>query len=293
MNIPIIFTKQPTKTIAASLTILSNCLLIAAKILVAGYYGSVSILSEAIHSGIDLLSALITFIAIRLSARPADESHPFGYKKVENISALLEGILLFAASVIIMKEAVLKIIFPDEAENTYLALIIMSISSIVNALLSAYLAKIASRENSAALAADASHLKADAYTSAGVAIGILLMNTTGMSFFDPLIAISVSLIITREAWYLCRTALIPLLDAGLPSNDRLKIDEVMERFQGKIINYHDVKTRIAGRETYINLHVTLDKNLTVQEAHALGEFIESALESAIQNARVSIHVDPF
>ncbi len=293
MSKPIFYSKQPTKTIAASLTILSNCLLITAKVMAASYCGSVSILSEAIHSGMDLLSALITFFAVRLSVRPADDSYPFGYAKVENVSALLEGILLFAASMIIMKEAVLKIIFPVKAEDTYLALVVMSLSAIVNALLSAYLYKTAKRENSAALAADASHLKADVYTSAGVAIGILLMKVTGMPVFDPIIAIIVSLIITREAWYLSKNALIPLLDAGLSPKDRLKIEEIMERFQGKIINYHDVKTRIAGHETYINLHVTLDKNVTVKESHALGEFIVSELKLAIKNTHVSIHIDSF
>ena len=105
-------------------------------------------------------------------------------------------------------------------------------------------------------------------------------------------AIVVALLITREAWYLSKNALMPLLDAGLPLKGRLKIKEILERFQGKIISYHDVKTRIAGNKTFIELHVTLDKNATVKESHTLGEAIESELESAIKNSHVSIHVDP-
>jgi cation diffusion facilitator family transporter len=285
-------TKLNSKTTAASLAIISNCILIAAKFVIAGISGSVSILSEAMHSGIDLLASLITFFAVRLSAHPANESYPFGYGKIENISALLEGMLLFAASFTIIKEALPKILYPAETTETFLIIAVMFFSAVLNGLISSHLYKVAKKEDSIALEADASHLKTDAYTSFGVGAGILLMKMTGLHIIDPIVAIVVALLIAKEAWHLTRNALTPLLDAGLPSEDRLKIKEVLDRFQNKIIDYHEIKTRKAGNSTFIDLHVTIDKNVTVKESHDLGESIESELEKVVKNSNVNIHVDP-
>ncbi|MBU2703510.1 cation diffusion facilitator family transporter [Sporomusaceae bacterium BoRhaA] len=287
-----LITKLNNKTTASLLAILSNCILISVKFLIAGISGSVSILSEAIHSGMDLLASLIVFFSIRLSAEPANESFPFGYGKIENISALLEGILLFAAALIIIAEAIPKIIYPVETAETYLAIGVMSISTVINFLISSHLYKVAKSEDSMALAADAAHLRTDTYSSLGVAVGIILMRITGLHIIDPIIAVIVAMLITKAAYNLSRNALVQLLDARIPPEQCLKIKEVLERCQDKIINYHEIKTRKAGNNTFINLHITVDKNLTVKESHALEDFIESELELVIKNAYINIHVDP-
>jgi cation diffusion facilitator family transporter len=280
------------KTTASFLTILSNCLLIAAKLWIAGISGSVSILSEAMHSGMDLLASLIAFFSIRLSVQPANESYPFGYGKIENLSALLEGLLLFAASLAIITEAMPKIIRPAEPSATYLMIGAMSTFAVISYVLSLYLTEVARREDSIALAADAVHLKTDAYASFGVAGGIALMNLTGFPVIDPIIAILVATLIGTEAYHLSRSALSQLLGAGIPMEERRKIKEVLERFRDNIIDYHEIKTRKAGCNTFINLHITIDKNLTVKESHTLEEFIEYQLGLAIKNANVNIHIDP-
>jgi cation diffusion facilitator family transporter len=168
----------------------------------------------------------------------------------------------------------------------------MSISAVINFLISSHLYKVAKSEDSMALAADAAHLKTDAHSSLGVAVGILLMRITGLHIIDPLIAIIVAMLITKTAYNLSRKALVQLLDAGIPPEEHLKIKEVLERCQDKIIDYHEIKTRKAGNNTFINLHITIDKNLTVKESHLLEGFIESELELVIKNAYISIHVDP-
>lgn len=284
--------KSNTKTTAALLAILANCLLIAVKLWIAGISGSVSILSEAVHSGMDLLASVITFFSIRLSAQPANESYPFGYGKIENISALLEGLLLFAAALTIFTEAIPKIIYPEKTSATYLVIGVMSVAAVINYFIALYLYKVATTEDSMALAADAAHLRTDAYAAFGVSVGIGLMQITGFYIIDPLIAILVATLIVKTAYKLSQNALAQLLDAGIPPDEHLKINEVLERFQNKIINYHEIKTRKAGKSTFINLHITIDKNLTVQDSHTLEELIESELGLAIRNAVVSIHVDP-
>lgn len=284
--------KFNNKTVAASLTIVSNCALIAAKVVIAALSGSVSILSEAIHSGIDLLASLITFTALRLSANPACESYPFGYGKIENISALFEGLLLFAASWSILREAFVKVIYPPETGDTVLSIAVMFFSAVINACLTKYLDRVATKEASIALAADASHLRADAYTSLGVGIGILIMQITGWQAIDSIAAILVAMLIAKEAWQLVKSALPLLLDAALPPEDRVRIQTVLERFRDRIVDYHEIKTRQSGSNNYIDLHITMDQNLTVRESHALGEYIESELKLAIKNATVTIHIDP-
>lgn len=280
------------KVRVAMLSVLSNTTLIILKLIVGLFSGSVSIISEAIHSGMDLVASIIAFFSVRASSKPADKGHPYGHGKIENVSGVIEGLLIFIAAFLIIKEAIAKLIHPTEVSQTYMAIAVMGISAIVNIIVSRTLYKVAKREESVALEADALHLKTDVYTSAGVALGLLLMKVTGISMLDPITAILVALLIIKEAWSLCKDAFKPLLDACLTEEEELKIKQILETYDEKIKGYHKLRTRRSGNIKYIDFHMFVDGGLTVDEAHSLSKEIEKVLEHEIKNTNASIHIEP-
>ena len=210
------------KVKAARLSLMSNTSLIIMKLIVGLFTGSVSIISEAIHSTMDLLAAIIAFFSVRISDKPADESHPYGHGKIENISGVIEALFIFVASVWIIVESVKKIINPEEIESVGIGFIVMFISAAINFIVSKKLYKVAKEESSIALEADALHLKADVYTSLGVGVGLILIWITGLNYLDPIVAILVAIFILKESFELLKTAFNPLLDIKL-SDEEIEI----------------------------------------------------------------------
>ena len=280
------------KVKVALLSVLSNTTLIIMKIVTGLLSGSVSIISEAIHSGMDLIASLIAFFSVKVSSKPADKEHPYGHGKIENVSGVVEGLLIFIAAFLIIKEAILKIFYPSEISETTIAIAVMGISAIINAIVSSILYKVAKKEDSVALEADSLHLKTDVYTSAGVAVGLLLMKLTGITVLDSITAILVALLILKEAWGLCRNAFSPLLDASLTDEEEAKIIEVLEEYNGQFDEFHKLRTRKSGNIKYIDFHMLVDGSITVKEAHSLSETIEEELEKKISNTNVHIHIEP-
>ncbi|HEX2925412.1 MAG TPA: cation diffusion facilitator family transporter [Ruminiclostridium sp.] len=281
-----------TKVKVAMLSVISNSALIVMKLIVGVLSGSVSIISEAIHSGMDLVASIIAFFSVRASSKPADKEHPYGHGKIENVSGVIEGLLIFIAAFLIIKEAIVKLIHPTEVSQTFMAIAVMGISSGINILVSRTLYKVAKKEESVALEADALHLKTDVYTSAGVALGLLLMTVTRIRILDPITAILVALLIVKEAWSLCRDAFKPLLDASLTEEEEIKIKGILETYDEKIKGYHKLRTRRSGNIKYIDFHMFVDGSLTVDEAHSLSKEIETILEQEIKNTNASIHIEP-
>jgi cation diffusion facilitator family transporter len=278
-----------SKVKVARLSILSNSTLIILKLLVGLTTGSVSIISEAIHSTMDLLAAIIAFFSVKASDKPADDIHPYGHGKVENISGVIEALLILAASIWIIVEAVKKLITPGEIESIGLGFIVMFISSAVNYIVSKKLYKVAKEEDSIALEADALHLKADVYTSLGVGIGLFLIWITKLNYLDPIVAISVAIFILKEAIELLISAFNPLLDVKL-SNDEIKIIKYsINKFSAIYCNYHDLKTRKSGRMRYVDLHLVFPENMTVKEAHDICDKIENDIETSLAHTEVMIH----
>ncbi|HNT94034.1 MAG TPA: cation diffusion facilitator family transporter, partial [Bacteroidales bacterium] len=216
------------KTRTARLSVLSNSLLIIMKIMVGIFTGSVSIISEAIHSAIDLVAAVIAFFAVKISGTPADDRHPFGHGKVENVSGVIEALLIFAAAAWIVYEAMDRFIHPGETEALGLGVLVMVISAVVNIFVSRRLYKVARLTDSVALEADALHLKTDVITSAGVALGLALIWITGWHILDPLIALLVALVIIYESWMLLRRAFYPLLDTALSQSEMEKLTAILD-----------------------------------------------------------------
>jgi cation diffusion facilitator family transporter len=283
-----------SKTKVAALSVASNTTLIIIKIIAGILSGSVSIISEAIHSSMDLLAALIAFFAVRFSAKPADKDHPYGHGKMENISGTVEGLLIFVASIIIIYQAFDKIIHPRhiETDMAYVAAAVMIVSSVINIFVSRMLYKVAKKTESMALEADALHLKTDVLTSAGVALGIMLIAITGINILDPIVAILVAMLILKEAFTLCKKAVLPLLDPKLCDDEEKLIQVVMEKYKHKIIDFHSLRTRKSGNIKYIDFHMTVVKELTVEQSHMLCEAIEDDLETVLKHTNVSIHIEP-
>ncbi len=280
------------KVKVATLSILSNSVLIVLKVVAGILSGSVSIISEAIHSGMDLVAAVIAFFSVRMSSKPADKKHPYGHGKIENVSGVVEGLLIFLAAGLIIAEAVKKLFNPSEISSATVAAIVMIFSGVVNFIVSRILYKTAKEEDSIALEADSLHLKTDVYTSLGVGAGILLIKITGIALFDPIIAILVACLIVKEAWVLCRNAFGPLMDTKLSDEDESRIREIMDMFKHDILDYHELRTRKSGNMKYIDFHMTVKEGITVKESHCLSDRIEQELEKALKNTSISIHFEP-
>lgn len=278
------------KVSIARLSIVSNTLLILMKLAVGIISGSVSILSEAIHSSMDLIAAVIAFFSVRVSDNPPDTRHPYGHGKIENISGVIESLLIFIAAVWIIVEAIKKLLGEKiELDSIALGSIVMLISALVNIFVSKKLYKVARATNSVALEADALHLKTDVYTSLGVAVGLGLIMITRINWLDPVIAILVALFIIKEAYELMIRAFTPLLDTAWSTTE---IEDLESRLNGLDVNYHNLRTRVAGNYRFVDIHIQIPEDVSVGKAHKYCDKIENELTKVYENLTVTIHVEP-
>ncbi|MGL4859956.1 MAG: cation diffusion facilitator family transporter [Enterobacteriaceae bacterium] len=285
------------KTAAALISVISNSCLIVLKLIVGLLSGSVSIISEAIHSAMDLLASLIALFSVRQSDQPPDKKHPYGHDKIENISGVIEALLILLAAAWIIIEAIRKMFNPSVIENIGLGFLVMLFSSLVNILVSRHLYKVATQEDSVALAADALHLRADVLTSMGVAIGLLFIWVAGLfghdlHILDPIIAIAVALFIIREAFEMLNRSFQPLLDHSLTEEEETIIEQEIQRHCHYGGPFHNLRTRRAGRRRYIDFHLSLPGDMSVSDSHQLCDVIERAIEQQLPYAEVLIHVEP-
>ena len=278
------------KVSIARLSILSNTSLIIMKLVIGLISHSVSIISETIHSSIDLIAAIIAFFSVKVSDNPPDSRHPYGHGKIENISGVIEALLIFAAAIWIIVEAIKKLLGePIKLESIGIGSLVMVISAIINIYVSRRLYKVARETKSVALEADALHLRTDVYTSFGVAAGLGLIMITGISWLDPIVAILVALFIIREAYRLLKRAFTPLLDEAWEKAD---IDDLEKTLHELNVDYHELRTRVAGNYRFIDLHIDMPKELSVESAHEYCDKIEEKLTSEFENLNVTIHVEP-
>lgn len=278
------------KVSIARLSILSNTILILIKLAVGLISGSVSIISEAIHSSMDLIAAIIAFLAVKVSDNPPDTRHPYGHGKIENISGVIEALLIFIAAIWIIVEAIRKLLGEKiELDSIELGSVVMLISAVVNFIVSRRLYKVARATNSVALEADALHLKTDVYTSLGVAVGLGLIIITGINWLDPVIAILVALFIIRESYELLRKAFTPLLDTAWGDKE---IEDLIKTLNSLDVCYHDLRTRVAGNYRFLDLHIQIPEDVSVGSAHKYCDKIENELTNSYDNLTVTIHVEP-
>jgi cation diffusion facilitator family transporter len=285
------------KTQVATLSVASNSFLTFAKLTIGLVSGSVSILSEGIHSGIDLLAAFIALFAVRESGKPADSGHAYGHGKIENVSGTIEAVLIFVAALMIISEAIQKVqeIISGEGGqvgNLGLGMLIMGASAIVNLFVSTKLMRVAKQTDSVALEADALHLRTDVYTSLGVFGGLLLITITGWAILDPIIAFGVALMIFKASFELTKKAFSPLVDVSLPDEEREIITEVLLCHVDKFVEFHELRTRKAGAERQVDLHLVVAKNTSVVDVHELCDVIEHEINLRLHGTHVLIHAEP-
>ncbi|GGF74991.1 cadmium transporter [Azorhizobium oxalatiphilum] len=254
--------------------------------------GSIALLSDALESIINVAAALAAFIALRISGRPADDNHQYGHHKAEYFSAVLEGVLIVLAALSILREAYYGFLdprFPDQPLN---GMLLNGAATVINALWCMVLLRVGRAWRSPALVADGKHLMTDVITSIGVLAGFVLVPVTGWPQLDPLLAGLVALNILWTGWGLMRESVGGLMDAAPPPDVVARIRELVSTHAAGAIEAHDLRTRHAGRMTFVEFHLVVPGDMTVAAAHAICDRIENALETEMEDTVITIHVEP-
>jgi cation diffusion facilitator family transporter len=278
---------------AARLAILVVISLVILKVAVGIITGSLSVLAQAIDSFLDLFAVTVTFLAIRMASRPADEEHPYGHGKVENIAAIFQAVLIFLAGGSIIYAAVRRFQTETTLEYSEAGIAVMAVSILASIFLSRYLMRVAHREESLALEANAHNIAADVYSAAVVFIGLLIVRFTGTTIIDTILAGLVALYIFKVAIDVLRNAFGGLVDVKLPESEENVIRLVItEHFGKEVVGFHKLRTRRAGNQRHIDLHLVMPKNTSLEKAHDMCEHLEDDIESRWENTEVVIHVEP-
>jgi len=287
------------KSSVALLSVISNAILVTLKLAVGLMIGSVSVISEAIHSGVDLLAALIALLAVKTAGKPADEDHPFGHYKAENISGTVEALLIFVAAAWIIFEAYKKLLNPEPMESPSWGVAVMLISSAANLFVSSRLFRVGKETDSVALQADAWHLRTDVYTSAGVMAGLAIIWTgeylfpaVDLHWIDPLVAIFVALLIIKAAYKLTLESAQDLMDVCLPAEEEEDIRKHIMVFAPTVRGFHKLRTRKAGACRFVEFHVRVDAGMSVDESHRISDMIADAIKHHFPGTNVTIHIEP-
>jgi cation diffusion facilitator family transporter len=277
---------------AARISVASNTFLLVLKLSVGWMMGSVSVISEGLHSGMDLLAAVIATYSVSKTGKPADHDHAYGHGKYESLSGSVEALLIFVAALWIIYEAVKKIMFQETVGHLNWGMLVMLVSVLINVLVSKRLMTVAKEEDSLALEADALHLRTDVWTSAGVLIGLVLIYLTGYYILDPVIAIGVALLIIKAAYDLTKKSFEDLLDTRLPEEEEDAIRDVLRDHNNLFLEYHGLRTRKSGSERYIDLHIVFTKEMPMEEVHDVVSDIEKEIGKQLEMAHVMIHPEP-
>ena len=288
--------RQAYGKFAGIVGIVSNLLLCVMKIIIGLVSSSIAIIADGVNNLTDASSSIITLVGFKMASQPEDKDHPYGHGKIENISGVVEGVLIFIAAGMIIVEAAKKLFEPAAIDQAFIAIAVMMLAALVNFFVSRKLYQVAKEEDSMALEADALHLKTDVYTSIGVGFGILLIKMTGFVILDSIVAILVALLIIKEAHDLCKNALEHLIDVRLTDDEEKEINEIITKVMGiyadQLSDYHKLKTRKSGNKRHIDFHITLNPNLTVKEAHDIVGCLKKEINSKFSNSRVNVHIDP-
>ena len=282
-----------TKSRAATISIVSNSLLIALKIAAGAITGSIALLTEAAHSGIDLVASVIALVSVRKADEPPDREHQYGHEKAENLAAAIEGMLILIGAAVIVYEATHRLVVGAEVERLGVGLAVIGFSAVANLGVSAYLGRRARALRSAALEGDAAHLRTDAMTSAGVFVGLGLVAITGSDVFDPIAAILVAFAIVAAGLRILTRSSRVLLDEAPPPEELDRIEAAIARARPEeMVGYHKLRARRAGARRYIDLHVQFRDGTTLDDAHSLAHRLRDSIEAEIPDSDVLIHVEP-
>jgi len=282
-----------TKSGAAGLSIASNSILIALKLAAGAITGSIAIITEAIHSLIDLVASVIAFVSVRKADEPADEEHLYGHEKVENLAANFEGILILVGAAVIVYEATHRLAVGSSVESLGVGIAVMGFSVVANLVVSGVLYRQAQAHESPALEGDAAHLRTDAMTSAGVLVGLGLVEITGAAAFDSITALIVAAAIVSAGINIIRRSSGALVDEALPDSEMDRIEQAIATARTPdVAGYHKLRARRAGRRRHIDFHVQYRSGTTLERAHELAHEMRASIEAEIPQAEVLIHVEP-
>jgi cation diffusion facilitator family transporter len=278
---------------AAALSIASNALLIAIKLAAGAITGSIAIITEAVHSLIDLVASVIAFFSVRKADEPADAEHPYGHEKVENLTAAIEGMLILVGAGVIIYEATHQLVVGAKVENLGVGMAVMAFSLVANLGVSAVLYRQAKATESQALEGDAAHLRTDALTSAGVLVGLALAQITGDAAFDPITALVVAVAIVWAGLRLLSRSTAVLVDEVLPDAEMDRIEEAIASARTEeVAGYHKLRARRAGSRRHIDFHVQYRTGTSLERAHELAHEMRESIEAEIPQAEVLIHAEP-
>ena len=276
---------------AALVSVTSNTFLVGIKLAVALLSGSAALLSEALHSGLDLLAALIAWISLRFAAHPPDREHPYGHGKWENVSAFLEGLLILAVALGIFYEAGRRLFEPVTLAYVPLGIAVLAVSAGVNLGVSWALNRAARRFDSVALEADAAHLRTDVYTSLGALLGLVGYSLTGHHLFDTVSALAVGAIILGIGAKVSHGALHGLLDTRLPEEEEEAVRRIVAQ-TSPILELREINSRKAGPVRYLDLTLVVCRWETLEEIHRLCDSLEGQIQTRFPGARIFIHPEP-
>ena len=254
--------------------------------------GSVALYSDALESIVNLATAVVAFWAIRLSHKPADSDHQFGHHKAEYFAAVLEGVLIVVAALLILRQAWLSYATPTPLENTTVGLTINLIATLINGLWALYLFRFGRRRRSPAFIAEAWHLTSDVISSVGVFFGLVLVALTGWLVLDPLLAVIVAVNILWSGWRVIRDSVGGLMDHAVSADVESEIRSIISAEATGALEVHDLRTRNAGRAVFIEFHLVVPGSMTVAAGHVICDRIEAALTKAIEGCEVLIHIEP-
>lgn len=268
------------------------CIVFALKYWAYTITGSVALYSDALESIVNIFATLAAWWAIKVSMKPADHDHPFGHHKAEYFSAILEGILIIIAAIIILREAWISLSTTQLLQKPGIWLVIHLVASIINYLWGFVLIRQGKIHRSPALKADGVHFITDVFTSLAILIGLIAGFVGGWGIVDPILAIIVSVNILLQGWKVIHSAVQGLMDVGVELNETIRIRELISANAHGALEVHDLLTRVAGRITFIEFHLVVPAVMSVGEAHQICDKIEDALQKEFNNVRVSIHVEP-
>ncbi len=282
-----------TKSGAAALSIASNSVLIAIKLAAGAVTGSIAILTEAVHSLIDLMASVVAFVSVRKADEPADAEHPYGHQKVESLAAAIEGMLILVGAGIIVFEATRRLVEGADVDLLWVGIAVMAFSVVANLIVSAVLSRQAREHESLALEGDAAHLRTDALTSAGVLAGLALVELTGVVAFDSITAILVAVAIVVAGLRILRRSSSVLVDEALPDAEMDRIEDAIAAARTEeVAGYHKLRARRAGARRHIDLHVQYRAGTSLERAHDLAHAMRASIEADIPGAEVLIHAEP-
>jgi cation diffusion facilitator family transporter len=286
---------RPTasKSRAAGISIASNVALILLKLVAGAITGSIAIITEAVHSSIDLLASMVALFSVRKADEPPDPSHPYGHEKVENLTAALEGVLILVGAAIIIFESVRRLTHVTEVEKLGVGIAVAGFSAIANFGVSTYLYRQARITESPALEGDAAHLRTDALTSLGVLIGLALVQITGFERLDAITALIVAGVIVYSGVRIVTRSSRVLVDEALPPEELELVRKTIADYGApEVAGYHKLRARRAGSRRHVDLHVQFRDGTTLERAHYVSHQLQAAIQQRLRDADVLIHIEP-